>query len=194
MIKAIIFDFFGVLVTEGFKQFRDTYFPDDAVKRRQSIVLFNKHDTALISREQLESSLADLAGIDQKVVTGYLGDNKPNTSLINYIRKELKTRYKIGVLSNSGDDYIRQMLAPEDVKLFDDVVLSYKHGILKPQLEIFEMSAKRLEVKTDECIFVDDSSSHCKGARQAGMKAIFYQDFSQMKADLEEVLSSGANN
>lgn len=187
MIKAIIFDFFGVLVTEGFKQFCDIHFSNDNKKRQEAIKLVNKHDSGLISMEEFYAGLASLAHIEYSSAEA-INSNQPNSLLINYIRKELKPKYKIGVLSNSGDDYISRMLNPEDVKIFDDVILSYRYGIIKPQKEIFEMSAERLGVKTIECIFVDDSPSHCQGAKAAGMQAILYEDFEQMKAELEKLL------
>lgn len=190
MIKAIIFDFFGVLITEGFKRFCDIYFPDDKEKRRLAIELVTKHDAGAITKEQYTSGLAKLAGVGLEAVNENMNDNTPNDLLLDYIRKELKPKYKIGVLSNSGDDYISQMLKPEDLKTFDDIILSYRHGMIKPQKEIFEMSGERLGVKTSECIFIDDSPSHCAGARAAGMQAILYQNFGQMKADLEAILKS----
>jgi len=193
VIKAIIFDFFGVLVTEGFKQFCDTHFSNDDKKRQEAIKLVNKHDSGLISMEEFYAGLASLAHIEYSSAEA-INSNQPNSLLINYIRQELKSKYKIGVLSNSGDDYISRMLDSKDVKMFDDIILSFRHGMIKPQKEIFEMSAERLGIETSECIFVDDSLSHCAGARAAGMQAILYREFRQMKTDLEKLLSTGSDN
>lgn len=194
MVKAIIFDCFGVLVTEGFKQFCDTYFPGNMKKRRSAIGLVTDHDSGYTTHDQYIQSLADLAGISVDIVNQHMSGNQPNTLLIKYIRNELKPKYKIGVLSNSGDDYIGQMLDPEDLKIFDDIVLSYQHNIVKPQAEIFELAAKRLGVLLAECTFVDDSQSHCEGARRAGMQAIVYKDFPMMKSELEKLLATSTDN
>ena len=133
MIKAIIFDLFGVLVTEGFKQFCDIYFPGDLNKRRQAIELVTDHDSGYTTQNQYIQGLADLAGISPDIVNQHMSGNRPNELLIDYIRKELKPKYKIGVISNSGDDYISQMLGPEDLKIFDDIVLSYQHSVVNPR-------------------------------------------------------------
>lgn len=193
MIKAVIFDFFGVLVTEGFKLFCDTYFPNDKQKRRKALQLVNKHDSGLLSMEEFFAGMADLAGIDYSSAAA-INSNRANVPLINYIKQELKSKYKLGVLSNSGDDYISRMLDPADVKMFDDVVLSYQHGIVKPEQKIFEMAAERLGVGPNEAVFIDDSPKHVEGAYKAGMKAVLYKDFNQMKGELEKVLASGSNN
>jgi putative hydrolase of the HAD superfamily len=194
MIKAVIFDFFGVLVTEGFRRFCNKYFPFDKTKRRKALGLVTAHDWGNISQKEYMSGLAELAGVDEKVVAEHMEDNQPNDALLDYIRNELKPGYKIGVLSNSGDDYLSQILDPEDTELFDDIVLSFRYRMVKPQLEIFEFAAERLGVKTDECIFIDDSQSHCAGAAKAGMQTILYQDFPDFKKKIEKILAAGTDN
>ncbi|HET9721943.1 MAG TPA: HAD family phosphatase [Candidatus Saccharimonadales bacterium] len=194
MIKAIIFDFFGVLVSEGFKQFRDNYFPGDDNKWQRAISLVNKHDSGQITKADFIKGMAKISHKDYDFVAQNINDNRPNETLIKYIREQLKLRYKISVLSNAGDDYLSQMLKPQDVALFDDIVLSYRYKMIKPQQEIFELAAERLRVLTTECLFIDDSPNHCDGARRAGMKTIFYKDFPSFKSELEKILSSDAND
>lgn len=194
MIKAVIFDFFGVLCTEGFRLFCDTYFPGDAERRRRAVELVTKHDAGIISKEQYAGGLAEMAGVGVDVVYEYMNDNKPNNLLLDYIRKQLKPNYKISVLSNAGDNYISQILQPADLEMFDDIILSYQHGMVKPQVQIFELAADRLGVLTTECLFIDDSQNHCDGARQTGMKTILYQDFPSFKNLIEECLAAGPDN
>jgi putative hydrolase of the HAD superfamily len=194
MIKAVIFDFFGVLVTEGFKRFCDEYFAGSKIKRRQALDLVTAHDRGKISQEEYISELANLAEVDEDTVRAHMEGNQPNKLLISYIKTTLKPKYKIGVLSNSGDNYLSQILNQRDVQLFDDIVLSYKHGFVKPQAGIYELASRRLNVKASECVFVDDSLTHCEGAIAVGMKTIHYKNFSQMKKDLEKILAAGADH
>ena len=194
MIKAIIFDFFGVLSTEGFKRFCDTYFPDDQVRRKQAIRLVTDHDAGLITKNEYAKGLAKLAGVSLDIVAQNMGDNTPNDPLLAYIKRDLKPKYKISVLSNAGDDYISQILDPADLAIFDDVVLSYRHGMVKPQKEIFEFAVRRLKVLPVEAVFIDDSVNHCAGAVAAGLKAVHYTDFPQMRIELEKLLAPDSNN
>jgi len=194
MIKAIIFDFFGVLVTEGFKRFCDKYFPDDKQKRRQAIDLVTAHDWGKISQKEYVSGLAELAGVSRDIVMDHMQDNQPNDALIGYIKDQLKPKYKIGVLSNSGDDYLSRILEPSDVRLFDDVVLSFRYRMVKPQPEIYELAAKRLGVEPAECVFVDDGASHCEGAQRVGMSSVLYEDFPSFRGQLESILAAGPDN
>lgn len=189
MIKAVIFDFFGVLVTEGFKQFRETYFDNDETKEKQALDLMKQVDTGLIDENTFTTELASLADITPKKVHQLLGSNKPNRPLLDYINTELSGKYKIGMLSNSGDDYPARLLAKEDLDLFDDILLSYKFGIVKPQREIYKLAAKRLGVDPTECLFTDDSERHCSGAEQIGVRTIVYQSFPEFKRKLQNYLN-----
>jgi epoxide hydrolase-like predicted phosphatase len=194
MIKAIIFDFFGVLVTEGFKKFRDEHFPGDDKKWQEAVDLVNLHDSGQISKDQFIQGLADISGESFDYVAQNINSNQPNRLLVEYIRNELKLKYKIGLLSNSGDNYLSQMFGPKDVELFDDVVLSYRFKMIKPLPEIFELAAKRLGIQPSEAIFIDDSSSHCDGAQTTGMKTILYKDFPSFKKEIEQALAPVTDN
>lgn len=194
MIKAVIFDLFGVLVTEKFKHFCDEHFPGDAQKRRQAVDLVKSHDSGLTSKRQYQEALAELAGVDIKVVEDSMNTNRPNKPLLDYIRQDLRGGYKLGVVSNSGDNYIAQILEPNDIKLFDDILLSYQAGFVKPQAEIYALAAKRLGVLPSECVFIDDSPGACEGARNSGMTAILYEDLDDFKSQLEKLLAAGTDN
>jgi HAD superfamily hydrolase (TIGR01509 family) len=189
VIKAIIFDFFGVIVTEGFKQFRETYFSNDKLKEALALDLMKQVDSGLIDEMTFTDELANLANITPEKVHQLLGNNMPNQLLLSFIRKDLLGKFKIGMLSNSGDNYPDRLLANEDLDMFDDILLSYKFGIVKPQQEIYELAAERLGIEPAECLFIDDSEGHCTGAEQAGMKSIFYQSFLQFKKDMQNHLN-----
>ena len=118
----------------------------------------------------------------------------PNRELLDYVEAELKPKYKIGIISNVIAGYIYLILSKDDMKLFDDVVLSYKAGVAKPEPEIYELSLRNLGVKASQAVFIDDQEVFCEGARAAGMQAIYYEDFSRMKKELEKILIGGSDN
>jgi HAD superfamily hydrolase (TIGR01509 family) len=194
MIKAIIFDCFGVLTTEGFGLFRDKYLSQDVAKRRQANESMDQLNAGQIPYDKFAEALANLAGVSNKTVRSYLDENKPNEPLLDYVRSDLKPHYKIGMLSNAGNDWLKEMFTQEDIELFDDIVLSYKFGVIKPQPEIYDLATKRLGVASNECVFVDDQEKHCEGARQAGILAIRYQNFNQIRSNLKAILSADADN
>lgn len=126
---------------------------------------------------------------------GVLEDGgKLNIELLSFIKRTLEPGYKLGIISNSSGGWLGNILPNENAELFDQIVLSGKIGLAKPQTEIFTHATGALGVKPSECLFVDDSLMHCEGARAAGMQSILYQDFDQFKKDLGQLLAAGANN
>lgn len=194
MIKAIIFDFFGVIVTEGTGSFARTYYPSDQEKIALTQKLQDEVNLGLISYKDYAEGLARLAGVEVEVAQKYLEGHRPNLPLLDYIRHQSKAKYKIGMISNAGDDWVDEILAKEDAALFDDIVLSYKSGYIKPQPEIYELSLKNLGVDPAEAVFIDDIDRYCDAANAVGMKAILYKNFDQMKIELEAILAAGADD
>ena len=54
---------------------------------------------------------------------------------------------------------------------FDELVLSYEHGLLKPQIEIYELALDAAGVLPGEALFIDDNADNVEGARRAGMSS-----------------------
>ena len=113
----------------------------------------------------------------------------PNRPLLDYIRVEIKPKYKIGIISNALGDILYEILLEEDLKLFDDIVISHRVGVAKPESAIYYFALKNLGVRADETVFIDDIEDFCEAARAVGIRAIHYQDFQQMKTDLESLLN-----
>lgn len=188
MIKAIIFDCFGVLVTEGWLPFKATHFGKDPDLNRQATELSHRANAGLISHDEFVEAIAGLAGLSGREVSEAIDVNVPNEPLLEYI-KQLKKHYAIGMLSNASGNWLAQLFTKEQVELFDAVGLSYELGAVKPDERAYEEIIDQLGVEPSECVFVDDQERHCTGAREAGMQAILYQDFDQFKEELEAILA-----
>jgi HAD superfamily hydrolase (TIGR01509 family) len=63
---------------------------------------------------------------------------------------------------------------------------------MKPDPEIYIMTAEKLGVEPSECIFTDDSPRYCEAAEAVGMKAVHYRTLDQFKRELEQLLSQKA--
>lgn len=190
MIRAIIFDCFGVLVTEGWLPYAEKYFGHDKARKRQASDLMSAVDHGIISYEEFIRQVADLAGVDKVVAHEQIMRNAPNGLLFAYIRDVLAPKYRIGILSNVGANRLSELFEPGQLALIDEKVLSYESGFVKPQAGAYESIAKKLGVAPDECIFVDDQEKHCVGARAVGMHAILYRDFAQAKREIEQIVNA----
>lgn len=120
---------------------------------------------------------------------GRLQGNRLNIPLLHYITHELKPHYKLGILSNAGDNWLVSMLGAENVALFDSVVLSYQVTLIKPQHEIYHLAARELKTRVDNCLFIDDRPDYVAAAIDVGMKGIVYRSFHSLKKELADMLN-----
>lgn len=185
MIQAIIFDCYGVLVRDGWIPFRERHFGDNQQLMQQAIDANRKVDAGLSSYADFIAEAAELAKISAEQARREIETNPRNTELFDIIRS-LKPDYKLGVLSNAASDIMNELFTPEQAGLFDEVVVSYMIGAIKPDPRAYRMAAERLGVELSQCLFIDDQPHYCEGARAVGMDAIWYQDNIQLKEEFKK--------
>lgn len=187
MIKAIIFDCFGVLTNDGWKEIREEYCttPEKSQEAHDIDIAANNGG---MSYDDFIARIVQLTGLSTSEINGRIDTRRNNEQLFIYIRDTLKPKYSIGLLSNAADNWLRGMFEPWQVQLFDAVTLSYAVGAVKPQPEIYYSALSKLGVESAEAIFVDDVERYCEGARAVGMKAVLYNDFDDFKEKLESII------
>jgi HAD superfamily hydrolase (TIGR01509 family) len=176
MIKAIIFDCFGVLAEDGWTPFKHKHILHDQKLIEEVARLGALSDRRVLTYEETIQAIAKLLDVDINELRAAVDKKKPNEELFELILNELKPHYKIGVMSNANYDVINELFEMEQAALFDAHVLSYETKLLKPDRKMFELIAKRLDVAMDECLFVDDQEKHCISAREYGMEALHFTD------------------
>ncbi len=187
MIKAIIFDCFGVVFSDNFEENYAT-FGGDVVKDHdylQQLVF----ELSSGKEKNFNKIIADRLGIEEtEWDKANRSDRKFNFELLDYI-KILRKNYKVGLLSNIGNDGLATFM---DYKVleehFDDIVESAKIGYAKPEANAYEIAADRLGVRLDECVFTDDRQHYVEGAQHVGMQALLFKDVDSFKKDLEKIL------
>lgn len=179
MIRAIIFDCFGVLVRDGWLPFCERHFGDDPARMKQARELSHAMNRGYLPVKEYSKELALLTGKEPAVVAREINQNPPNNELFDVMRG-WKTTYKLGLLSNAGENNIEQLIGRDKAALFDAMVFSYEIGAAKPDAQMYEAIAAKLGVRPEECIFIDDQEHYCTGAQAVGMKTICYQDNIQL--------------
>jgi HAD superfamily hydrolase (TIGR01509 family) len=200
-IKALIFDFGGVLV----RMVDDR--PRLMLAEQLQIPLSHLDDLIFFSDSARRASrgeikvgqhwmaVGDALGIPSEEMPGFLEQywsaDDVNWELLDFI-KSLRPRYKIGLLSNAWDD-LRQTMHERwnmDI-LFDDLIISAEVGIVKPDPRIYQLAVQRLGVRPEESVFVDDMLINVEAARQQGLAAIQFLDTPQTLADLRALMNAG---
>jgi HAD superfamily hydrolase (TIGR01549 family) len=165
--RAILFDFVGVLLFP-----RPEHLPDpqlDALNAQMGQVV---DDQAFRVAMQQQYQLSD-AAFDQvlhRIVAKYI----PFAPLWQQL-PSLRQHFRLGVINNGTYLTIplfQQGLPSFDV--FDAFVSSAREGIRKPDPAIYLRAARRLGVRPDACLFMDDSERNIRGAQAVGMQTIHW--------------------
>lgn len=188
-IKAVIFDCFGVL----YPVYVDNFF------NRHSQVLNGDHtlidrlnlqiDLGQITQAEFYTQLGEALHIPGDQIKAEMEQNLTfDAQLIDFI-KELSKSYKIGLLSNAGQEEIEVIHRDGLDSLFDAITVSYEVGDVKPNPKIFNTALSRLEVAPEESIFIDDSAQNLRGAGEIGIATIHYPKFGEIPEALKNLAS-----
>lgn len=187
-VKAILFDCFGVLYPQASGDFFENH--QELFESRDVLDELNLQiDLGKIDRAGFFSRLEAITGIPtEKIQTEMDQELKPDEKLVSLIQR-LKSRYKIGLLSNAGKEEIDIVFRDKIDNLFDSMAISYEVGVVKPQAEIFTTCCKRIGVSLGQCLFVDDSEVNLEAAEKLGMKALYYPVFGNIPDELLRLAS-----
>jgi putative hydrolase of the HAD superfamily len=177
MIKAIIFDCFGVLYLERQPGTNHPLTESESAELRD---LVHEGEYGLIDGDTLHDGIAKLTGRSVEEIQNHLvGEYARNVALLQYAQA-LRPRLKVAMLSNIGSDTIQLFFTPDErQKFFDEFVVSSEVGMVKPHPEIFEHTCRLLGVDVSEAIMVDDVEANCAGATEAGLHAVLFQSNEQ---------------
>jgi HAD superfamily hydrolase (TIGR01509 family) len=189
MIKAVIFDCFGVLTSDGWLPFAEKYFGGNTELKREAHDLNKRVDKGMLGYDEFVHEVAKLAAINVTTAHKAIESNIANTALFDYI-SELKKEYKIGMLSNAGANWLKDLFTTEQIALFDATVLSFETGHIKPEPAMYHMICDKLEVQPNEAVFIDDIERYVTGATDIGMLGIWYKNTEQLKRDLQTLTVS----
>jgi putative hydrolase of the HAD superfamily len=196
-IKAVLFDFGGVLVRT-----------EDAAGRRSleaRLGLAEREVDRLVF--DCEAAIqATLGEVPAEAVWEHVGKNlrldvdqlvdfqrdfwsgdRLDLELVSLL-KSLRPRYKTAILSNAWSDarenFTQLFHLDEAVDL---IIISSEERLAKPDARLYRLAAERLGVKAEEAVLVDDFIANIEGARAAGMEAIHYRPGLDVRAELEKL-------
>jgi HAD superfamily hydrolase (TIGR01509 family) len=190
MIKAVIFDCFGVIITDAMQLVRqelDAKSPKDGQKMHDIILANNR---GIITPKESNEQIAELVGMTVEDLRARIKQGEvKDMQLLEYVL-EVRKSYKTAMLSNIARPSLdHRFTSKELTTYFDTVVVSGDIGYAKPEAEAYEAVAEQLNVRLDECLFIDDREEYCEAARAVGMQAIYYTSLLRLKEDITRVIS-----
>ena len=90
--------------------------------------------------------------------------------------KKLKKEYKVGIISNNVQEWVRHVLKNYKIeRLFNVVIISSKIRQRKPNAKIYYEALKKLSVKPEEAVLVaDEVAEDLVAASGLGMRTIWF--------------------
>ncbi|MGB4967168.1 MAG: HAD-IA family hydrolase [Candidatus Saccharimonadales bacterium] len=186
--KAIIFDLYGVMGLNAWQRFKNEHFGDRPAVWQGLQSLGQQVDAGNATNEEFAVAVANAAGVSEAEVRQKFDQTRPNTPLLNWVEKELRGTYKLGLLSNASRDVLHTIFTAGERAMFDAAVTSFHVGLTKPAPAIYSIICKELGVEPTECIMVDDQTRHLETATNLGMKTVLYRSVDQATSEIEKLL------
>lgn len=123
-----------------------------------------------------ETQLDDFAdALDKSHAERHLW-TKINDNALDVLENLKKTGFILGVISNSEDGRVKDVLEATKILPFLDIYLdSYVFGCAKPDPKIFSEATKKLDISPDQAVYIGDSyMQDVSGAECAGLSAILF--------------------
>ena len=196
MIKAIIFDYGNVIekinddiflrgisnhTHKSIIELRDLIYNSDLPEKyERGMMSSGEFYQEVVKRCKLSISIPDFIDV-------YTGVNTPIPATVGLIKK-LKKKYKLGLISNTSEwDYERIIMQSEVYGLFDAVTISCRVRMMKPEVGIYLDVVKKLKLKSDECVYIDDVKEYVDGACKIGIKGIQYKSHNSLLKSLRKL-------
>jgi HAD superfamily hydrolase (TIGR01509 family) len=121
----------------------------------------------------------------------FFAGDRLDWELIEAIRK-WRGRYQIALLSNAWDDLRNYLQGTWHIMDdFDQIIISAEVGYTKPDHRIYQLALERLEISPGQALFVDDFIENVEAARQVGLQAVHFSVPQRAKEEIRELLDGG---
>lgn len=210
MIKAVLWDFGGVITSSPFEAFnryeKSNGLPQNFIRsvnaKNPDSNAWALFESSKVSLDEFDSLFAD--------ETEAAGHRVPGADVLRLLSGELrpemvkalhrvKQSYKIACLTNNvkgtgegpgmAKDAAQAAEVADVMALFDFVIESSVVGFRKPDREFYELGCEQAGIEPSEAVYLDDLGINLKPARAMGMKTIKVLSAEQALKDLSDVLN-----
>lgn len=152
--------------------------------------LGEQYETGKISSEEACERILSVAKARppaQAIIDAWCRIFKPNEPLFDVMHQLKGQGIRLILLSNIGDSYYRYITKTYPVfDCFDDAVLSYRVGAMKPDKKIFQAALDATSSLPEECFYLDDIQEFVDVAKEMGIDAEQYVDTPTLLKQLQE--------
>lgn len=187
LIKAILFDFDGVLTVDKTGSLTTTRYLSERIGIALSEVqsVFRKYNDDLTLGRTTHQQIWDriCAGLGQELSIDLLREafeSTPMSERMLRLAGALRSRYRVGIVTDNKKDRIDCLKKLHDLaSVFDPIAVSAEVGAGKDDPKIFLGVLWQLGARPDECIFIDNSPENLVVPGSMGIKTIHFDDEKQ---------------
>lgn len=122
-------------------------------------------DVAMASTVELVDRLSDMF--------------EPISEMVDLVDEVRRCGVRLGILSNTCEAHWQWLTRAQYAALrgpFDQVVLSYEHGLMKPHLSLYRIAAEKTGEQAASILFFDDRVDNVAAAQASGWRAHQFTD------------------
>ena len=187
-IKAVVFDYGGVLSTEQDRREVEIMLEllkVDADRFHHWYYHYRpSYDLGSTGEEYWRKVLAACEiQYDPEVVAKVINHDcrswtKANPAMLNWAAELKQTGYKLGIISNMVREVLVCMQEEFNwlkADIFTSQIFSCDWQVCKPDPRIYRLSLEELRLEPEECLFIDDLEANIKAAQDLGYAVFHYR-------------------
>ena len=194
MIKAVIFDWGGVLIdepTEGFMKYCSASLGISVDElKREFLVYGSNFQKGQILENDIWKEVCEKFGVNEPTSPSLWREAieavfKDRDNVFKLVAKLRENGYIVGFLSNTEVPTMEYFKDIEYGRYFDEAVFSCVENTVKPEEEIYRILLNKLDIKPGETIFIDDKPEYVEGAERVGIKGIRFENYEKLVSALK---------
>ena len=196
-LRTIIFDFGGVVVhwdpRRVYRRFLQTDEAIDSFFREVGFYKWNaEQDRGARTWNDAVATLSARFPQHRELISAYheFWEDSiagPIQETVRILERLRASGYRLVGLTNWSAEKFHLTRSRYDLfNLFDEIIVSGDVQVMKPERAIFELTLQKLEIRAEECLFVDDSKANVDAAAALGFQTIHFQSAQQLEEDLRD--------
>ena len=184
-IKAVVFDFGGVLLRWDPRNLYSRFFPEEpqAMEDFLAEIGFMEWNAQQDKGRPFAEAVASLSNQFQHpahLINAYQENWKESITgtidgTVELLRMLKETGISLYGLSNwSAETFAMVNHEFKFFNLFDEIVLSGEVKLIKPEPELFELFLQKIGKPANQCLFIDDSEANITTARKLGFDTVHF--------------------
>jgi len=182
MVKAVLFDFDGVLTKDADDKISlvKIFKRETKLSENELLTTIKKHISAPLYYGKIDfmicwKALCKELKVSTELLKEYIETTPIDTDVVELAKNFKNSGLQIGILTANSS--LRMKMIADYFQLdtvFDYIFVSANEGFTKWEKEFFDIAVKKLKVSPEEIIFIDNSKRNLVEPKKMGIKTIFY--------------------